>query len=98
MTVTGAPRADLDLLVRSAEVLLSAATDERTLLAVATDLLGAQYGYGARYVVLHDAVAKELYLGGAAGAIADRDAMRDYRRPESAGLSGTCWSTTYRAP
>jgi diguanylate cyclase (GGDEF)-like protein len=91
MTVTSAPRADLDLLVRSAEEILSAATDERGLLAVATGLLGKQYGYGARYVVLHDRVAKELYLGGAAGPIADMDAMRDYRRPEGAGLSGACW-------
>lgn len=92
MTVTTAPRADLDLLVHSAEVLLSAATDERALLAVGTELLGAQYGYGARYVVLHDRVAKELYLGGAAGAIADMDAMHQYRRPEGAGLSGACWT------
>jgi diguanylate cyclase (GGDEF)-like protein len=91
MTVTSAPRADVDLLVLTAEEILSAATDERGLLAVATGLLGQQYGYGARYVVLHDPIAKELYLGGAAGPIADMEAMRDYRRPEGAGLSGGCF-------
>ena len=93
MTVTTAPRADVDLLVLTAEEILSAATDERGLLAVATGLLGQQYGYGARYVVLHDRVAKELYLGGAAGAIAEMEAMHEYRRPESAGLSGACWTS-----
>ena len=69
------------------------ATDEVRLLDVATELLGEQYGYGARYVVLHDDVTEELYLGGAAGALADTVAVRSYRRPDAAGLSGSCWST-----
>ena len=41
-------RADLGLLMRSAEELLLVATDEQQLLAVATELLGQQYEYGAR--------------------------------------------------
>ena len=93
MTVLTTPRADLDLLMRSAEQLLLVATDEARLLDVATELLGEQYGYGARYVVLHDDATDELYLGGAAGALADTAAVRTYRRPDSAGLSGSCWST-----
>ena len=79
--------------MRSAEQLLLVATDEVRLLDVATELLGEQYGYGARYVVLHDDLTEELYLGGAAGALADTVAVRSYRRPDAAGLSGSCWST-----
>src|SRR5919108_4813469 len=86
-------RSDIDLIMRSAEELLLVATDEARLLAAATELLGEQYGYGARYVVLHDARAAELYLGGAAGKIAETDAIKDYRRPEGAGLSGACWKS-----
>jgi diguanylate cyclase (GGDEF)-like protein len=79
--------------MRSAEQLLLVATDEARLLDVATELLAEQYGYSARYVVLHDDQTGELYLGGAAGALADTVAVRSYRRPDSAGLSGSCWST-----
>src|SRR5512132_4295347 len=93
MTRDAPPRADLELLMRSAEELLLVATDEARLLAVATELLGAQYGYGARYVVLHDEKTKELWLGGAAGAVADTEGVRAYRKPEGAGLSGACWSS-----
>jgi len=93
MAVMTTPRADLDLLMRSAEQLLLVATDEARLLDVATELLGEQYGYGACYVVLHDDLTEELYLGGAAGALADTVAVRSYRRPDAAGLSGSCWST-----
>jgi len=93
MVVMMTPRADLDLLMRCAEQLLLVATDEVRLLDVATELLGEQYGYGARYVVLHDDLTEELYLGGAAGALADTAAVRSYRRPDAAGLSGSCWST-----
>ncbi|HYK98192.1 MAG TPA: diguanylate cyclase [Candidatus Acidoferrales bacterium] len=86
-------RDDVELLMRSAEALLLAASDEGQLLASATELLGAQYGYGARYVVLHDPLARELYLGGAAGQIAETSAIKDYRRPDGAGLSGWCWTS-----
>ncbi len=79
--------------MRSAEELLLAATDEARLLAVATELLGAQYGYGARYVVLHDDKTGELRLGGAAGALADTEGVRSYRKPDGAGLSGACWTS-----
>jgi len=86
-------RGDVELLMRSAEALLLAASDERRLLAAGTELLGDQYGYGARYVVLHDPLARELYLGGAAGKIAETSGIKDYRRPDGAGLSGWCWTT-----
>src|SRR2546428_435322 len=85
-------RSDIDLIMRSAEELLLVATDEARLLSVATELLGQQYGYGARYVVLHDQQTAELYVGGAAGKIADTTAIRGYRRPDGAGLSGACWT------
>ena len=87
------PRGDVDLLMRSAEALLLVATDESRLLEVATELLGEQYGYGSRYVMLHDDARGELYLGGAAGALADGVSVRTYRKPDAAGLSGACWST-----
>src|SRR3981081_2349312 len=93
MAVMTTPRQDLDLLMRSAEQMLLVATDEARLLDVATELLAEQYGYGARYVVLHDDQTGELYLGGAAGALADSPEVRRYRRPDAAGLSGSCWST-----
>src|SRR5438105_4755441 len=93
MAVMTNTRADLELLMHSAEQLLLVATDEAQLLDVATELLGAQYGYGARYVVLHDAAKRELYLGGAAGALAQTEAVRNYRKPEGAGLSGACWTS-----
>ena len=93
VTVMTTPRADLDLLMRSAEELLLVATDEQQLLSVATELLGQQYGYGARYVALHDDTTNELYLGGSAGALADSPEVRSYRRADHAGLSGACWTT-----
>ncbi|HUQ41594.1 MAG TPA: sensor domain-containing diguanylate cyclase [Candidatus Limnocylindrales bacterium] len=93
MAVMNPPRADIDLLMRSAEELLLVATDEARLLDVATELLAAQYGYGARYVALHDDATAELYLGGAAGALAETPEVRAYRRPDSAGLSGACWTS-----
>jgi diguanylate cyclase (GGDEF)-like protein len=91
MTITTSRRADMDLLMRSAEALLLAATDEARLLDVATECLGEQFGYGARYVVLHDAARHELYLGGAAGALADTPGVRNYRKPDGEGLSGASW-------
>ncbi|HKW78825.1 MAG TPA: diguanylate cyclase [Candidatus Limnocylindria bacterium] len=93
MTKTAFPRADVDLLMRSAESLLTAATDEVRLLDVATELLGEQFGYGARYVMLHDDSRAELYLGGAAGELADSPAVREYRARDDAGLAGACWTT-----
>src|SRR3954464_728089 len=92
MAVMSHTRADLDLLMHSAQELLLVATDEVQLLDVATELLGAQYGYGARYVVLHDDAKKELYLGGAAGAQALVEAEQTYRRPDDMGLSGYAWT------
>jgi diguanylate cyclase (GGDEF)-like protein len=93
MSVMSNTRADLELLMHSAEQLLLVATDEVQLLDIATELLGAQYGYGARYVVLHDDAKNELVLGGAAGALAQSEFLRNYRRPDDAGLSGAAWTT-----
>ena len=93
VTVMTEPCTHLDLLVRSAEKMLLVATDERQLLDVATDLLGEQYGYGARYVLLHDEARHELYVGGAAGMLADSDDVRGYRAPDGVGLTGACWTS-----
>src|SRR2546429_6178890 len=79
--------------MRSAEQLLLVATDEARLLATATELLGEEYGYGARYVVLHDPRTAELYVGGAAGKIADASAIKAHRKPGAAGPSGACLTT-----
>jgi diguanylate cyclase (GGDEF)-like protein len=94
MTTATSVRGDLDLLVRSAEALLSAATDEAALLNVATELLGDQFGYGARYVMLHDEVHAELYVGGAAGEMGESDRGREYRAPDAIGLAGACWTSS----
>jgi diguanylate cyclase (GGDEF)-like protein len=91
--VIESPRADLELLTRSAEELLLVATDEKKLLALATELLGAQYGYGARYVMLHDPKRHELYLGAATGEYSEGDHLRAYRAPEEIGLNGACFVT-----
>lgn len=85
-------RTDIDLLARSAEKLLLAATDERRLLDVAAELLGGEYGYGARYVLLHDDVRGELYAGGAAGPFSDTEVVRGYRVKDDVGLAGASWS------
>src|SRR5256885_2600869 len=79
--------------MRSAEQLLLVATDEARLLATATELLGEEYGYGARYVVLHDARTAELYVGGAAGKNAGAPPIQAHPRPEGAGLLGARWAT-----
>ena len=85
--------AEIDLLMRSAEELLLAATDEGKLLAVATELLGEQYGYGARYVLLHDAARHELYTGGFAGPLTEIEEARSFRAGDDAGVAGACFAS-----
>jgi diguanylate cyclase (GGDEF)-like protein len=79
--------------MKSAEALLLAATDEARLLRVATELLGEQFGYGGRYVLLHDGRSRELYLCGAAGTLTDADRVQGYRAEDHIGLAGACWQT-----
>ncbi len=86
-------RSDIELLLRSAEALLLAANDEQRVLRIATELLGEQYGYGARYVLLHDAPRRELYIAGLAGPLAEIAAARGFRAAEGEGVSGACFTS-----
>ncbi len=83
---------EIDLLMRSAEELLLAASDEQKVLIVATELLGEQYGYGARYVLLHDEARRELYTAGFAGPLAEIEAARRFRAAQDEGVSGACFT------
>jgi len=66
------PRAnELSILMRAAETLLNAATDEGSVLTQATELLGEQFGYAMRYLLLHDPERDELYAAAAAGEGSD---------------------------
>ena len=82
--------AELPLLMRAAEILLSAATDEREVLARATDVLGDQFGYDMRYILLYDAERDELHVGAASGEHSDNDALPLYRAKADHGLTGAC--------
>jgi diguanylate cyclase (GGDEF)-like protein len=79
---------ELSLLMRAAETLLNAATDEASVLSEATELLGEQFGYAMRYLLLHDASRDELYTGAAAGEGSEDPSVRSYRMPTSRGLTG----------
>lgn len=85
--------AELPLLMRAAEILLSAATDERDVLARATEVLGDQFGYDMRYILLYDAERDELHVGAATGEHSDLDVMALYRAKADRGLTGTCVRT-----
>jgi len=62
------PRAnELSVLMRAADALLNAATDEPSVLSHAVEILGEQFGYSMRYLLLYDAERDELYTGMAAG-------------------------------
>ncbi|HZP95205.1 MAG TPA: diguanylate cyclase [Candidatus Limnocylindria bacterium] len=93
MTVPNGTRADIDLLVRTAEQLLVAASDEQKLLALATDLLGDPYGYGARYVLLHDDQHGELYTAAFAGPLTEVVSAGGFRARDDAGVSGACFTS-----
>ena len=83
------PRAnELSILMRAAETLLNAATDEGSVLTQATELLGEQFGYAMRYLLLHDPERDELYAAAAAGEGSDDPSVRSYRMSTARGLTG----------
>ena len=89
--MTGAPTPrvnELSLLMRAAETLLNAATDEQTVLSHVIELLGQQFGYAMRYLLLHDAERDELYAAAAGGDGSDDPAVRSYRMSTAHGLTG----------
>ena len=91
MTMTPPSRsAELPLLMRAAEILLSVATEEREVLARATDVLGDQFGYDFRYILLYDPELDELHVGAASGANSDNAALPLYRAKADRGLTGAC--------
>jgi diguanylate cyclase (GGDEF)-like protein len=84
-------RANVDLLVRSAEAMLLSASDEGRILEAAMSLLGQQYGYGSRYVLLHDAESRELRLATVATSLREDEYRPDYRCADDVGLAGLCF-------
>jgi len=88
------PRAnELSLLMRAADALLNAATDEASVLSHAVELLGEQLGYSMRYVLLYDAEHNELYTAMAAGRGSTDAAVVNYRMSIEHGLTGLCART-----
>ena len=88
------PRAnELSLLMRAAETLLNAATDEASVLAQTTELLGEQFGYSIRYLLLYDREHDELYTAAAAGVGREDAAVLAYRTSTARGLTGACART-----
>ncbi len=89
MNETVPPRVnELSLLMRAAETLLNAATDEQSVLTHVIELLGEQFGYSMRYLLLYDAAKDELYAATAAGEGSDDPAVRSYRMSTAHGLTG----------
>src|SRR5712692_1312200 len=85
------PRAnELSLLMGAADALLSSATDEASVLAQATELLGEAFGYSIRYVLLFDPEKAELHAAAVAGEGSDDPAVRNYRMSIEHGLTGAC--------
>ena len=94
MNVTTSPRVnELSLLMRAAETLLNAATDEASVLSHVIDLLGEQFGYSMRYLLLYDADRDELHAAAAAGEGAEEPAVRAYRMTTNSGLTGVAART-----
>jgi len=88
------PRAnELSLLMRAADALLNAATDEASVLRHTVDLLGEQFGYSMRYVLLYDAERNELFTSVAAGEGSMDPAVKNYRMSIEHGLTGACAKT-----
>jgi diguanylate cyclase (GGDEF)-like protein len=88
------PRAnELSLLMRAADVLLNAATDEASVIRHAVELLGEQLGYSMRSLLLYDAERNELYTAIAAGDGSQDPAVRNYRMSIEHGLTGACART-----
>ncbi|MEP7004227.1 MAG: diguanylate cyclase [Chloroflexota bacterium] len=87
--MTTPPRVnEVSLLMRAAETLLNAATDEQSVLAQVIELLGEQFGYSTRYLLLYDADKDELYAAAVAGEGSDDPAVRAYRMSTAHGLTG----------
>ena len=90
MTVMTPRTNELSLLMRAADALLNAATDETSVLSHAVELLGEQFGYAMRYILLYDADRRELYTGVAAGEGSADPAVVHYRMSIEHGLTGAC--------
>ena len=84
---------ELSLLMRAAEELLNAATDESGVLALVIGLLGEQFGYAMRYLLLYDREQDELYAAMAGGEGSDQPGVRNYRMSTSRGLTGAAART-----
>lgn len=82
--------AELAMLMKAAESLLLAATQEADVLQVAVSILGEHFGYGTREVLLYDVQREELYSAAAAGTGVEREEVRSKRVHLGEGLSGTC--------
>ncbi len=80
----------LPLLMRAAEVILTAATDEATVLRAAMDLLGDHFGYGIRSVLLYEPDKEELHVVCSGGIGADRPEVMGFRVKLGVGLTGAC--------
>jgi diguanylate cyclase (GGDEF)-like protein len=79
--------------MRAAEALLLAAYDERAVLASATSLLGDHFGYGRRYILLHQKATDELVMGFTGGDGADDPDVLRWQRKVGEGLSGIAAQT-----
>ena len=86
--------AELAMLMKAAESLLLAATQEREVLDVAMAILGERFGYGTRAMLLFDQQREELTVALAAGVGVDRPEMKNFRTRLGEGLTGT--SALYR--
>ena len=81
---------ELSLLMRAADALLNAATDEASVLRHAVELLGEPFGYSMRYLLLYDAERNELFTAVAAGEGSLEPAVKNYRMSLDHGLTGAC--------
>src|ERR671935_263646 len=86
--------AELAMLMKAAESLLLAASQEREVLDAAMAILGERFGYGTRAMLLFDAQREELTVALAAGVGVDRPEMKNFRTRLGEGLTGT--SALYR--
>lgn len=84
---------EVPLLMRATEALLLAAHDEQAVLATATNLLGEQFGYSTRSILLYQKGADELVMGHAAGPGADDPEVLAWQRKLGEGLSGIAAKT-----
>jgi len=89
VSLVGSP-VRLPLLMRAAEVILTAATDEATVLRAAVGLLGDHFGYGIRSVLLYDADKGDLHVASSGGIGADRPEVLGFRTRLGVGLTGAC--------